>query len=70
MSKPRVCSSNGCTDDSKKLKMSMTNFEIQKLDGSNFILWKLKIQAMLIKDSCALALKGATAKPTAMPVED
>lgn len=50
------------------LGITITIFEVQKLDGSNFTLWKLKIQALLVKvlkDGCALVLKG-TSKPAAM----
>ena len=35
-----------------------TKFEIEKFNGNNFSLWKLKIKAILRKDNCLLAIEG------------
>ncbi|XP_059066589.1 receptor like protein 26-like [Cryptomeria japonica] len=44
--------------------------EVHKFDGSNFSLWKLMIQALLVKDGCDRALKGVASKPTNMSMLD
>jgi len=36
-------------------------FEIEKFNGRNFSLWKLKIRAILKKDNCLDAIDGRTA---------
>ncbi|KAK9113082.1 hypothetical protein Scep_020601 [Stephania cephalantha] len=41
-------------------------FEIPRFDGTNFALWKLKMQAVLVKDGCAVALLGKDGKPEGM----
>ena len=41
-------------------------FEIEKFNGSNFSLWKLKIRAVLRKDNCLEAIEG---RPTDMTDE-
>ena len=41
-------------------------FEIEKFNGSNFSLWKLKIRAVLRKDNCLEAIEG---RPTDMSDE-
>ena len=33
-------------------------YEIQKFNGSNFSLWKLKIKAIMRKDNCVTAIEG------------
>ncbi|KAL5805264.1 hypothetical protein ACOSQ3_032064 [Xanthoceras sorbifolium] len=33
-----------------------TKFKIEKFDGSNFSLWKMKMRAMLVKDNCLAAI--------------
>ena len=35
-----------------------TKFEIEKFNGSNFSLWKMKIKAVLRKDKCLAAIEG------------
>ncbi|XP_058734825.1 uncharacterized protein LOC131606667 [Vicia villosa] len=35
-----------------------TKFEIEKFNGSNFSLWKLKMKAILRKDNCLPAIEG------------
>ncbi|KAI6692419.1 hypothetical protein NL676_020129 [Syzygium grande] len=47
-----------------------TKFEVPKFNGSNYPLWKLKMQAVLVKDGCAVALAGKDEKPTEMKDED
>ncbi|GLJ17022.1 hypothetical protein SUGI_0294540 [Cryptomeria japonica] len=49
---------------------SVTRFEVHKFNGSNFALWKLKIQALLVKDGCDKALKGVASKPTNMSTSE
>ena len=34
-----------------------TKFEIEKFNGNNFSLWKLKIKAILRKDNCLPVIK-------------
>ena len=36
--------------------MTAAKFEIEKFNGSNFSLWKLKIKAILRKDNCLAAI--------------
>ncbi|KAK0600842.1 hypothetical protein LWI29_018885 [Acer saccharum] len=33
-----------------------TKFKIEKFNGSNFSLWKMKMRAILLKDNCLLAI--------------
>lgn len=40
----------------------MTGFQIQRFDGTNSALWKLKMHAVLVKNGCAVALLGADKK--------
>lgn len=37
-----------------------TKFEIEKFNGSNFSLWKLKVKAILRKDNCLAAIEDRT----------
>lgn len=38
----------------------MAKFEIEKFNGSNFSLWKLKIKAILRKDNCLASIEDRT----------
>lgn len=38
----------------------VTKFEIEKFDGSNFNLWKMKVEDLLVQNDQALALKIAS----------
>ena len=40
-----------------------TNFEIEKFNGNNFSVWKLKIKAILRKDNYLSAIEG---RPTGL----
>ena len=40
-----------------------TKFEIEKFNGNNYSLWKLKIKAILRKDNCLLAIES---RPTGL----
>ena len=41
--------------------MAATKFEIEKFNGSNFSLWRLKIKAILRKDNCLAAISEKSA---------
>ncbi|KAK0599716.1 hypothetical protein LWI29_007942 [Acer saccharum] len=41
-----------------------TKFKIEKFNGSNFSLWKIKIRAILLKDNCLLAIGDRPAEIT------
>ncbi|GJT52997.1 hypothetical protein Tco_0988051 [Tanacetum coccineum] len=41
-----------------------TKFEIEKFNGNNFSLWKLKMKAILRKDKCLAAIGERPAKVT------
>lgn len=41
-----------------KMSKGTTKFEILKFSGKNFAIWKVKIHEILVKDGCAIALKG------------
>lgn len=43
-----------------------TNFEIEKFNGNNFSLWKMKIKAILRKDNCLAAIEE---RPTEINVK-
>ena len=45
---------------------SSTKFEIPRFNSSNYPAWKLKMHTTLIKDGCAVALKGKKNKPGGM----
>ncbi|KAI6682021.1 hypothetical protein NL676_035902 [Syzygium grande] len=47
-----------------------TKFEVPKFNGSNYPLWKLNMQAMLVKDGCVVALSCKDEKPTEMKDEE
>lgn len=40
-----------------------SKFEIPKVNGKHFAMWKVKIHVILLKDECAIALKGNGQKP-------
>ncbi|MQL86063.1 hypothetical protein Taro_018594 [Colocasia esculenta] len=42
---------------------STTRFEVPCFNGTDFALWKMKMQAVLVKDGCAFALKEKENKP-------
>ena len=46
------------------VKTMATKFEIEKFNGRNFSLWKLKIRAILRKDNCLDAIDGRPADIT------
>lgn len=37
---------------------STTKFDVEKFNGTNFSLWKMKIRAILRKDNCLTAIEG------------
>ena len=39
-----------------------TKFEIEKVNGNSFSLWKLKIKAILRKDNCLSVIEGRPAE--------
>lgn len=41
---------------------SSTLFDVTKFNNSNYPIWKLKIHVILIKDSCAITIKGKDKK--------
>lgn len=43
-----------------------TKFKIPKFNGKGFAMYKVKIYVILVKDGCAIALKGSDAKPQGM----
>lgn len=38
--------------------LKSTKFEIPKFNGKGFVLWKVKIRVILVKDGCVIALTG------------
>ena len=48
-------------------KMQSSKFEVEKFSGkSNFELWKLKMQALLVQQGLQKALTSKSKKPTTM----
>ena len=49
-------------------KMTMTTkFEVEKFDGKfNFLLWKMRVTSLLVKESAHKALLGIEKKPLKM----
>jgi hypothetical protein len=49
------------------VKMQSSKFEVEKFSGkSNFEIWKLKMQDLLVQQGLKKALAGKSKKPTAM----
>ena len=49
---------------SSKIGTMATKFEVQKFNGSNFSLWKMKMKAILRKDKCLAAIEDRPASIT------
>lgn len=49
-----------------KMSKGTTKFEISKFSQKNFAMWTVKIHEILVKDGCAIALKGKNLKPIGM----
>ena len=48
-------------------KTTTTKFEVQKLDEkSNFLLWKMRVTTLLVKEGTHKALLGVKKKPSKM----
>ena len=46
-------------------KMTIMKFEVEKLDGkNNFLLWKMRVMALLMKEGTHKALLGTEKKPS------
>jgi len=46
---------------------TITKFEVEKINGkSNFLLWKMRMMALLVKEGTHMALLGAEKKPSKM----
>ena len=52
-------------------KAVVTKFEVEKFDGrSNFLLWKMRVTALLVKEGVYRALEGEKKKPSTMTEEE
>ena len=52
-------------------KSAVTKFEVEKFDGkSNFLLWKLRVTALLVKEGVYKALEGEKKKSSTMTEEE
>src|SRR3954462_15626688 len=48
-----------------------TKFEVEKFDGKvNFLLWKMRVTSLLVKEETYQALQGIRKKPSTMGEED
>jgi hypothetical protein len=53
------------------VKVQSSKFEVEKFNGkNNFVLWKLKMQDLLVQQGLQKALAGKIKKPTSMTDED
>ena len=52
-------------------KAVVTKFEVEKFDGkSNFLLWKMRVMALLMKEGVYRAGEGEKKKPSTMTEEE
>ena len=42
----------------------LTKFEIEKFDGSNFSIWKMNVDDLLVQNDQGLELNGVSKKPS------
>lgn len=50
------------------VERDITKFEIPKFNRKNFTIWRIKIYIILVKNNCAIALKGKILKSQKMIV--
>src|SRR4051812_19975884 len=54
-----------------KVTTTTTMFEVEKFDGNvNFLLWKMRVTSLLVKEGTYLALQGIRKKPSKMGEDD
>src|SRR3954464_5183560 len=56
---------------SSKATTTATKFEVEKFDGNvNFLLWKMRVTSLLVKEGTYQALQGIKKKPSTMGEDD
>src|SRR3954464_16075216 len=56
---------------SSKATTTATKFEVEKFDGNvNFLLWKMRVTSLLVKEGTYQALQGIRKKPSTMGEDD
>src|SRR3954465_10348669 len=54
-----------------KTTTTMTKFEVEKFDGKvNFLLWKMRVTSLPVKEGTYQALQGIRKKPSTMGEDD
>lgn len=56
-----------CVCVNKMVEKVATKFEIPEFNGRNSTMQKVNMHTILVKDGCAIGLKGKTLKPQGMP---
>src|SRR3954471_6756750 len=54
-----------------KTTTTTTKFEVEKFDGKvNFLMWKMRVTSLLVKEGTYQALQGIRKKPSTMGEDD